>query len=432
MSEVKSMHYDVIIVGAGMVGATLGCALGQQGMRILLLDHSAPERYDSAQAPDLRVSALNLASRNIMRRLGVWTSIEEKRVCPFLKMQVWEELPQGLPLLDLLPFPSSSEKRINQTTFDCAHIQQPALGYILENRVLQLSLHESLKTLNSVTLATGVTVKEFLSGPAASEKKLLLSNDKTCTTPLVVGADGARSNIRQWVGFGVDRKEYGQQALVATVELADGPLDSTWQAFVSTGPMALLPLPDCAGKHYASLVWYHQPDDVKRLMALSDPAFLSELIDCFPEELPDTTRLHQRGWFPLAKQHAQQYVCEGVALVGDAAHTVNPLAGQGVNLGLMDVAELADVVTDAWKQNKHYGAVDNLMIYQQHRKADNRNMAWILDAFYHGFSNDKLPLKLARNAGLALMGKLGPVSKYIEEYGAGLRGRLPSLAKKVD
>ena len=432
MFEQKEAFYDVVIVGAGMVGATLGCALGQQGMRILLLDHSEPMPYTPVQAPDLRVSALNLASANIMRRLNVWTSIKEKRLCPFLKMQVWEELPEGLPLLDLLPFPLEPTSRINQTTFDCAHIQQPALGYIVENRVLQLSLHESLNSLDNVTLSIGTTVDEYLSKPQDSVKKLKLSTGDICETPLVVGADGAGSKVRQWAGFGVDRTEYGQQALVATVELNDGPLDVTWQAFVPTGPMALLPLPDCNEKHYASLVWYHQPGDVKRLMALSDPAFLSELVHCFPNDLPNIVRLHQRGWFPLAKQHAQQYICEGVALVGDAAHTVNPLAGQGVNLGLMDVAELSNTICEAWKKNKAYASADNLMNYQQHRKNENRNMSWILDAFYYGFNNEVLPVKLVRNTGLALMSKLGIATKHIELYGAGLKGRLPPLAKGVD
>jgi len=428
MSKQKHDFYDVIIVGAGMVGATLGCALGRQGMDVLLLDRTSPKPYVKTEAPDLRVSALNLASANIMHNLNVWQRIENKRFYPFTKMQVWEELKEGFPLFDLLPSSMQNDQRFNQTTFDCKDINQLALGYIVENRVLQLSLHEQLITMDNVTLTFNTTV-ETIQVLEQNIKQVELSNGLICNTKLLIGADGAQSKVRQLSHIGINKKEYEQHALVATVELKSGPLDTTWQAFVPTGPMALLPLSDCNNNHYASLVFYHHNCKIKRLMSLSDPAFLSELIACFPDELPEIKRLHQKGSFPLIKQHAQQYVKQGIALVGDAAHTVNPLAGQGVNMGLLDAAELSEVIIDALNDKKNYEDLDNLMIYQQNRRANNRNMAWILDAFYHGFSNESLPLKLARNAGLALVNKLGPVAKYIEEYGAGLKGRLPSLAK---
>ncbi len=430
MATSKAEHYDVIIVGAGMVGATLGCALSAIKMKTLLIDYEKPEAYSAKKLPDLRVSALNIASANIMHNLDVWSLLTKKRLCSFKVMRIWEELREGFPLLDMLPL-NNSDSRINETTFDCKYINQSALGYIIENRLLQLSLHQKLAQTEYATLATNIAISSFDSMPESSVKILTLSDGKRCSTPLIVGADGSSSKVRQWAGFGVTRKEYEQQALVATVEIDKGPLDQAWQAFVKTGPMALLPLPDCNGKHYASLVWYHQSDDVKRLMALSDPAFISELTDCFPQELPEIITLCERGFFPLAKQLAQQYAGEGVVLVGDAAHTVNPLAGQGVNLGLMDVAVLADILGQSFKTGGCFAAKDHLLVYERKRKSDNNNMAFILDAFYHGFSNDVLPLKLIRNLGLSVMNKLRPVSGYIEKYGAGLHGNLPPLAQNI-
>ena len=428
----KTVQYDAIIVGAGMVGAALACALGQQGMQVLLLDHAgAPTAYDQTQLPDLRVSALNSVSKNIFQHLNVWQQLETTRFCAFSKMLIWEELDKSFSLGNLLfSKRASTGKRLNQTTLDCRNINEPALGYIVENRLLQLSLYQTIELSDNITLINDINITEYIDNETDSLRQIKTDGQCIYTSPLIVGADGSHSKIRQWSNIKSNRKEYKQHALVATVEINEGPLDTTWQAFAATGPMALLPLPDCNNRHYASLVWYHQPSDVKRLIALSDSAFLRELSYYFPEELPKIISLHQRKSFPLIKQFAQRYIAEGVVLVGDSAHTVNPLAGQGVNLGLMDMAVLTEVILEARQRNLPYHSMETLKKYEDRRKQDNRNMGWVLDAFYYGFSNDSLPLKLARNIGLSLGDKAGLLSTTIEKYGAGYRGHLPPLAQK--
>lgn len=423
-------HYDVIIVGAGMVGATLGLALGRCDMRVLLLDNQkSPIPYNKEQQPDLRVSALNLASVNILKNLHLWDTINTMRCCPFKKMAVWEDLRHDTSIISKLPFIKQSPQQLNKVTFDCTHIRQPALGYIVENRILQYCLHQAIDTEKSIDLYTETQITSFLSSPDDAIKGLQLSDGSKCFSKLIIGAEGANSQIRSWAGLGLDKRDYGQHALTMIVETDTGPLDITWQAFTKNGPVSLLPLPDCNHKHYASLVWYDRPEKIKMLLRLSDNDFVNELTDYFPKELPRIIKLHQRGSFPLAARHVQQYGGNGIALAGDAAHTINPLAGQGVNLGLMDVAVLVDVIKQSRHENRDYASSETLQLYQKLRKADNRNMLLLMDMFYYGFSNDITLLKIVRNTALALTNKTRFIAKLTEYYGAGFRKNLPTLAQ---
>ena len=429
----KTEHYDVIIVGAGMVGATLGALLGQRQMRVLLVDHAAPLiPYQEQQPPDLRISALNTFSMLLLKEVGVWPFLERRRLCPFYQMHVWEtgspahqkkgRWPVSMPFLD---------EKSNQLTFDCMHLNQPSLGCVVENRVFQEALYEYIATLNTVTLLPHVTIEQLISHQACDTEICLQEKKGSYRTPLIIGADGAQSKVRHWAGFGVSCRHYGQHALVITVEIKEGPLNVTWQAFAPTGPMALLPLPVCHNKYYASLVWYHHPDEIQYLLSLDEHHFLQILVERFPDTLPDIVRVHQRGYFPLMNQHAHRYVDHGIALVGDAAHTINPLAGQGVNLGLMDIAILADVLTDALEKKISYATLECLEAYQRIRRRDNCNMALILDAFYYGFSNSRLPLKIVRNMGMILARHVHPFVRYVGRYGSGCRGASSTIFRRM-
>ncbi len=413
--------YDVVIAGAGMVGAAIGCALGRAGMRVALIDPAIPEPFVVDSAPDIRVSALSPASVSFLQQLGAWSYIEAMRLCPYRRMAVWEKLQEPLSKRQL-------SSRFNQTMFDCHEVGADELGFIVENRVTQLGLYEVLKTLSSVEMITParpVDVHVSDNGVVVT-----LDNKQVVHGRLLIGADGANSFVRRFCGIGLSSEDYEQQALVATVEIPTGPLDITWQAFTPTGPLALLPLPACDGRNYASLVWYNHPENIKALMMLSGAEFLMEVRSHFPEELPEMLNLVERSSFPLTRRHASSYIKEGIALVGDAAHTINPLAGQGVNLGFQDASALSDIIVTAYRGDQNPGALAVLAQYEKERRPENVRMQRVMDLFYHLFSNEHLPLKIVRNIGLGLAGNFPYGRKKVMGYAMGLEKPLPWFLSK--
>ena len=406
-------QYDVLVVGAGMVGVAIACGLGQQGLKVAIFDHHVPEPLPDDALPELRVSALSKASENILRQLGAWEPMQDLRMTPYRRMAVWEKLPA-----------SFSDSRINHVVFDAGRIGHAQLGYIVENRVTQLGLLAALKSCPSVSLfCPGEIVRMDVRQPMVE-----LKDGRCFYGDLLVGADGADSQVRQSAAIALQQVDYEQQCLVATVEIAGGCQDITWQAFTPDGPQAFLPLPDIAGKSYGSVVWYHQPEKIRQLLALDDAAFISTLAASFPDELPPIIQLHQRGAFPIARRHASSYFRPGVVLAGDAAHTINPLAGQGVNLGFQDAAWLIEILGAAHLAGEHLGSPTVLARYEKARRTANSAMMYTMDAFYYTFSNRNRPLQLLRNAGLLAAGKLPPVLNHVMKYAMGLTGKLPKLA----
>lgn len=406
-------RYDVLVVGAGMVGAAVGCALGRQGVRVALFDHALPSAFVPEQPPDLRVSALSPATEGFLRDIGAWPLMEAMRMCPYRRMAVWEKLREPWSGKDL-------QHRFNQVVFDCRNLLADQLGFIVENRVTQLAIHRVLAEVASVDLYCPASIDRI--SWTADKATLMLKNGDRFEASLVVGADGAQSQVRRLAGIGLYSDDYTQQALVATIEIEPGQLDITWQAFTATGPLALLPLPDINGRSYASMVWYNLPEQVQRLQALSDEDFLQEMVQTYPAELPMVRRLLERGSFPLTRRHARHYVKPGVALVGDAAHTINPLAGQGVNLGFQDAVVLVELLTEAHENNAPFGNLVVLKEYERVRRPANRKMQWIMDAFYYTFSNDHPSFKLLRNIGLTVAGRCILGQRRVMEYAMGLKG----------
>jgi 2-octaprenyl-3-methyl-6-methoxy-1,4-benzoquinol hydroxylase len=326
-----------------------------------------------------------------------------RRLCPFRRMRVWEDR--------------------GDVEFRSEDINEPLLGYIVENRVVQLGLLDRLKAFSNIDFFCPVKTQSIDYAP--SQSRVVLEDGRVLTCRLLVAADGGFSRVRLAAGMGVHTWDYEQHALVLTVETGYDQQDITWQQFTPTGPLAFLPLD---GSN-ASLVWYHKPEEIKRLKALPDDDLLKELKAAFPALLGEITRITARGSFPLRRQHAQRYTKEGVALIGDAAHMIHPLAGQGVNIGLLDAAALAQVLIAAKKASKDIGAGPVLQEYEKMRRQNNLLMMTTMDLFYRVFGNAHLPMKLLRNIGLGLAERLSPAKKLAMKYAMGLGGQLPKLAK---
>lgn len=406
---VETPDYDVVIVGGGMVGSMLAAALAYQSLlKVAVLEQQEPAAFEPGSSPphDIRVSALSIATQHMLEKVGAWQGILDRRACPYRQMLVWDGEASG------------------RTHFRASDIGAPVLGHIVENRVLQLALLDVIKAADSVDYLCPASLRSFSKSAAAISCEL--SDDrKPVTTRLLVGADGARSIVRELAGIDIDSFSYEHHALVATVETELPQQDITWQRFKPTGPQAMLPL----SGHHASMVWYHDADEVHRLGSLDDDDFIDELMATFPAELGGIRKVEGRGSFPIVKSHAQHYVSERLALIGDAAHTVHPLAGQGVNLGMLDAASLAEVLLEADAEGRDLGSRRVLRRYERWRRGENRMMISILDGFYHAFAPQPAPLRTLRSTVLNVADRAGPVKNLVMRYAMGTAGDLPALAR---
>jgi len=396
-------EFDVIVVGGGMVGAAVACGLGDSPLKVAVIENQTPQPFSAQQPHDLRVSALSIASRNILESIGAWTGITSRRYCPFSRMRVWEQH--------------------GDTLFNSNDIKQAELGYIVENRITQLALLERLSAFDNVQLIMPAQIRKIDYNPAGST--IIMEDGQELSAKLLVAADGGQSRVRQAVGIGVTSWDYNQQAFVIYVETAYPQQDITWQRFTPSGPQAFLPLTG----NFASLVWYHNPDEVRRLLALPFDQLKTEVRAVFPECLGDIKQILGVTSFALKRQHAQNYVKTGVALVGDAAHMINPLAGQGVNIGFLDAATLVEVVLQAAKQGHNFADLQVLQAYEKQRRNQNLKMMTVMDIFYRCFSNDIPPLKLLRNIGLGVAQHVTPLRLKVMKEAMGLEGQLPKLAR---
>lgn len=407
-------EYDVVIVGGGMVGSMLAAALAATqsllpALKIAVLENQQPEPFLPGSNPsyDIRVSALSGASQNMFKNVGAWQGILSRRACPYREMLVWDGEADG------------------RTHFKACDVDLPELGHIVENRVMQLALLDCLIAADNIDYLCPARLKSY----TVSDQLVHCELDdglEPIATRLLVGADGAQSTVRQLANIEMERTPYPQHALVATVKTRLPQQDITWQRFQPTGPEALLPL--CG--NYASMVWYHTEDEVKRLRALSDSEFTQAMENTFPEELGGIESIVERSGFPIAKAHAKRYIADRVALIGDAAHTVHPLAGQGVNLGMLDAAALAETILAAHASNIDPGNRRHLRQYERWRRGENAMMISVLDGIYHAFKPQPVPFQKIRSLALSMADNGGPLKRFIMQYALGSMGHTPVLAKK--
>ena len=387
---------DLFIVGGGMVGAALAAALADTGRRIVVLEQQAPAAFDPASAPDLRVSAISPASRQLLERIGAWPYIEAMRSAPYRRMLVWENDEQ------------------EGTLFDAAELGEAELGHIIENRIVQLACQQALAQHDNVELICPDLLQSL--SEQGDHCLVTLGSGRQFAARLVVAADGAQSAARRLAGIGINSHDYPMHAFVATFAIEGGERDITWQQFTADGPQSLLPLPG----DYASLVWYHQPARVRELETLSEAALIAAFQREFPARLPVLRQLVSRGSFALTRRHAQCYHRGRVVLAGDAAHTIHPLAGQGVNLGFQDVQALSALLHEAFRLGQDPAAPALLQRYQRQRMLPNHAMQRLMDAFCYGFGNSAPPLRLLRNLALKLANRPGRLKQEVVRYALGL------------
>lgn len=385
---------EVAIVGGGMVGGALALGLAQHGFAVTVIERHEPAVFNSEAQPDVRISAISASSVALLRGLGVWESIQAMRCHPYRQLETWEW-------------------ENAHVMFDARELKLPLLGYMVENTVLQRALWDELQAHPQVTLRTEGTLSALHAHNDFQE--LTFSNGDTLTAKLVVGADGANSWVRQAAGIGIHAWQYQQSCMLITVECEDEAGDSTWQHFTPHGPHAFLPLFD----RWASLVWYDTPARIRQLQTLNMVQLEQEIALHFPPRLGRVKPVAAAA-FPLTRRHALKYVRPGLALVGDAAHTIHPLAGQGVNLGYRDVEALLEVLTGARSHGEAWASHGVLKRYQMRRMADNFIMQSGMDLFYAGFSNDLGPVRLLRNIGLMAAERAGVLKRQALKYALGL------------
>ncbi|QUJ66822.1 2-octaprenyl-3-methyl-6-methoxy-1,4-benzoquinol hydroxylase [Photobacterium sp. GJ3] len=384
-------QFDVVIAGGGMVGAAAALGMARQGRKVAVIEGEKPEAYHESQPMDLRVSAISAQSVKLLERLKAWDHIRVMRLCPFRRLETWEH-PEC------------------RTRFSAKDLGLPELGFMVENRLIQLGLWQAFEDLPNLTLICPARLENFQAAEDGYE--IELDNGQRLKSRWLVGADGANSRVRQLAKIGITAWDYRQHCLLISVETELPQQEITWQQFTPQGPRSFLPMPG----HQGSLVWYDHPARIKQLTAMPNPQLAQEIAKTFPAELGQIT-VQNKGSFPLTRRHAQTYFQNGIVLLGDAAHTINPLAGQGVNLGFKDVDVLLDEMAnggDFWFETCV------LQRYERRRRPDNLIMQTGMDVFYKAFSNDLLPFAVLRNVGLKLADHTGPLKHRVLKYALGL------------
>jgi len=387
-------EFDIVVIGAGMVGLATVALLAQSSRRaslnIRLIDAGTRPAYDSQDDVALRVSAISRGSMQVLQKIGVWEYIIECRACPYSGMRVWDSR-------DVVEGP-------NTLQFDAADFAVAELGFIVENGLIQQALLQCIEKLD-VTLCFETPIEGVSKKAGGQGFDICLQDGELINADLVVGADGAASLVRQSAGISVSIWSYPQSALVTHVRPERPHRATAWQRFLNEGPVAFLPLED--GR--VSVVWSTTPERAEQARSASDAELAAMLGEASDHVLGELEVAGPRGAFPLRSQHAERYVLPGLALVGDAAHAVHPLAGQGVNLGFADAQALATAISDALLRGEYPGDLPTLRRYERERKGANRLMLHFVDALNRLFMVDSEVVAGLRSGGMRLFNSSGPV-----------------------
>lgn len=398
-----NQQFDVVIIGGGLVGTALAAALNDDSLSVALIEAqmSAQPDFDELNLDnaDLRVSAINRASEQFLTRIGAWQHLPEHRLSPYTSMRVWDGEGTG------------------HIQFDADELAETHLGHIVENRQLQSVLMQTLTQQANVQVFSPLKVEriECLEGEPSSYL-VELDNGQLIRSSMVVAADGARSKIREWAQFDMREWDYEHHALVCTVQVSNHHEACAWQRFTEDGVLALLPL---ANSHLCSIVWSCSEARAKELLAMPDAQFQTELGRAFELKLGAITASGKRVAIPLRQRHSKRYVKEGIVLVGDAAHSIHPLAGQGVNLGFMDAYVLADEIKLGVKRGLAAHHPQILARYERRRMPENLTMMATMEGFKRLFAVKTPALRWARNWGMSKVNGIGFLKNHIVQAAMG-------------
>ena len=387
--------FDIVIVGGGIVGLSFASELANSDFTVAIVERNKLD--DLTENVDCRVSAINRFALKQFEKTGVWDSSLSERICAFEKMFVWDQAGAG------------------QIEFDSAEMGVSELGAIIENKVLQTMLLDVVRATENITYLCPEEIVKIdyqcdggqCDDNQNTESHVFLSSGKQLSGKLLIGADGVNSKVRAAANIQQVKKSYQQQGLVCNVRTSENHQNTAWQCFMPSGPLAFLPLFN--GEY--SIVWSLDESDAEKMMTLDDDGFKKELAASSEFKLGEITEVSKRFLFPLSHSHVNEYVKPGLALIGDAAHSIHPLAGQGANLGIADAIALAEIISKAKKVSRQWAALHTLKKYQRQRKGANQLMETSMTGFKELFGNKNSVLAEVRNAGLSLVDHL-PALKY--------------------
>jgi 2-octaprenylphenol hydroxylase len=397
--------FDIVVVGGGIVGLTQALALKNSGLSVAVVESHVSQGMPIGD-PQLRVSALTLATENILQNLGVWQNLDANRLCSYVDMQVWDQDSFG------------------KIEFSADQVHKKQLGHIVENQAIRHSLWMQAQNSSHIELLAPSKIKQLVFGQ--QECFITLDDNSQLTARLVIGADGANSVVKKQANLAETFWDYDQQAIVATVKTAMPHKSAARQIFTATGPLAFLPLWDA---HHCSIVWSQDEPKAAELLKLSNEEFNKALTAAFDCTLGLCELVSDRQSYPLKMRYTRQWVGNRVAIIGDAAHTIHPLAGQGANLGLLDAAALAEQIIRLVEKNKDFGLAKNLRPFERWRKTEAVKMVAAMEAFKRLFAGDQPVKKLIRDTGLSLANHSSITKQKIIQHAMGIEGELPELAK---
>lgn len=401
------MLFDVIIVGSGVVGSAMALALAKHtSLRIAVLDAQRQFPAWNPDQIDSRVSAISRASQRFLQNIDVWQDILAKRVSPYLFMEVW-----GGNQSDLL-------------RFDSGLVNLNALGYIIEDSALRESLHRAFSKYPHLEFLHPITLSDIKEENGLI--KLMGNEDQEFKTQLLIAADGAHSWVREQQNFAFKKYDYEQTAIVATVETELSHERTARQRFLATGPLAFLPLYE---NHLSSIVWSASSPYAESLLAKEDDLFCEALTKAFEGKLGEVKKVSKRFSFPLSMRHVEQYFQSNIVLIGDAAHTIHPLAGQGVNMGLLDAACLFDVIFKTLKTRGQIISSVGLRQYERARKYENQMMLSFVNLINEIYSIEFGLIPTIRNTGIKLVNRMSLLKRFFANFALGIREESPRLTR---
>ena len=406
-SKVKIIEVEALIVGGGLVGLTLGSALAGAGLPVAIVERADPATIVAPEF-DGRATAIANGSARVLQGIGLWNAVA----------------PHASPIKDIRVSDGESLLFLH---YDHREVGDEPLGHIIENRHLRVAMYDHVRSLAALELLAPVEIAEITrsSNGVVAE----LADGRQINARLLLACDGRNSSLRDAAGIGVTHWRYKQTSIVCAVFHGRPHNHVAHERFLPGGPFAILPMTDAAGRHRSAIVWTDHDDVVPALMALDEAAFVVELAPRFGDILGTLEMAGPRWSHPLGLSHAQRYVDQRMALVGDAAHAIHPIAGQGLNMGIRDIAALAEVVIDARRLGRDIGTADILADYERWRRFDNLVLAVVTDVMNRMFSNNIAPLRVTRNIGLGAVNRIAPLRRNFMRHAMGTVGDLPRLVR---